>query len=167
MQQNSPANLSLESTIAKRPLRSKLSSLYGEIRNGMWTQANHYLVPYLIPASLQSSFKYMKTPTKKIFINKDMYLPLNAALNFVMANHLESKITSFDGCFNVRLTRGSSRMSVHSYALAIDLNAAENPLGAAPKMDPGIVKCFEDAGFVWGGRWHRPDGQHFQWVTED
>lgn len=167
MQPNSPDNLNLASTIKLRPLRSKLTELFGEIRGGTWTQANQFLVPFAVPPGLQKSFSYMGTPTPKIYVNKVMVQPLSAALNFVLANHLESKITSFDGCFNVRFTRGSDRISVHSYALAIDLNAAENPLGAVPKMDAGIVKCFEDAGFVWGGRWHKPDGQHFQWVTED
>jgi hypothetical protein len=47
--------------------------------------------------------------------------------------------------------------------LAIDVIAFENGLGKEPKLSPGFVKCFTDAGFEWGGTWKsRPDGMHFQ-----
>ena len=53
-------------------------------------------------------------------------------------------------------------MSLHSWGIAIDLNAFENGLNMAPKLSPGFVKCFTDAGFEWGGNWQRKDGMHFQ-----
>jgi hypothetical protein len=53
-------------------------------------------------------------------------------------------------------------MSLHSWGLAIDVNAFENGLNQTPKLSAGFVKCFTDAGFDWGGTWQRKDGMHFQ-----
>lgn len=77
----------------------------------------------------------------------------------------------YGGAYNYRLARGSLRLSTHSYGAAIDLNPASNPLGRAwvPRqgmIDLRVVDIFEEAGWVWGGRWSRPDCQHFQAVIE-
>jgi hypothetical protein len=53
-------------------------------------------------------------------------------------------------------------MSLHSWGIAIDVNAAWNGLGKEPTLTPEFVKCFTDAGFDWGGTWKRKDGMHFQ-----
>lgn len=53
-------------------------------------------------------------------------------------------------------------MSLHSWGLAIDFNAAWNGFGKTPTMSPELVKCFTDAGLDWGGTWSRPDGMHFE-----
>jgi hypothetical protein len=73
----------------------------------------------------------------------------------------------YGGCYNFRLMRGSTRLSMHSYGIAIDLDPSNNPLGKAWEPEVGmidmrVVRIFEDAGWTWGGRWHRPDCQHFQ-----
>lgn len=53
-------------------------------------------------------------------------------------------------------------LSMHAWGLAIDINTADNALGAKPTLDPRIVATFERWGFAWGGRWSRPDGMHFE-----
>ena len=55
-------------------------------------------------------------------------------------------------------------MSVHAWGAAIDINVANNPLGAAPNQDARLVAIMAKHGFAWGGRFLRPDGGHFQWV---
>lgn len=68
-------------------------------------------------------------------------------------------------CFNIRKKRGASTLSLHSFGVAVDLNAAWNGFGAKPTLSAGFVKCFTDAGFEWGGTWNTPDGMHFQLKT--
>ena len=53
-------------------------------------------------------------------------------------------------------------MSLHSWGIAIDVNAFENGLHQEPRLSAGFVKCFTDAGFIWGGNWRRKDGMHFE-----
>jgi hypothetical protein len=99
---------------------------------------------------------------KKIYCNRDMMTPLTQAFtNLISTNHV-TELKTYDGCFNIRKKRGLTSMSLHSWGIAIDLNAFENGLNQTPKLSPGFVKCFTDAGFEWGGTWKRKDGMHFQ-----
>jgi len=99
---------------------------------------------------------------KKIYCNKDMIEPLSKALQALIATGHVSELKTWDGCFNIRKKRGLTSMSLHSWGIAVDLNAFENGLNMTPKLSPGFVKCFTDNGFDWGGTWQRKDGMHFQ-----
>lgn len=99
---------------------------------------------------------------KKIFLNKDLRIPLEKALNNVIARQMTGMLKTWDGCFIIRQKRGLKSMSLHSWAIAIDINASENRLGQQPNLHPSFVKCFTDAGLEWGGLWKRKDGMHFQ-----
>ncbi len=67
------------------------------------------------------------------------------------------------GCYVPRFKRGSSTsLSMHAWGLAIDVNVATNPAGAASRQDPRLVAIFERWGFRWGGRWSPPDAHHFE-----
>lgn len=99
---------------------------------------------------------------KKIYCNKDIVSLLNQAFKNINDRGLANQVKTWDGCFNIRKKRGATSMSLHSWGLAIDINAAWNGFGKPPTMSPELVKCFTDAGFDWGGKWSRPDGMHFQ-----
>ncbi len=71
-------------------------------------------------------------------------------------------VTSYGGCWNYREIRGGQDLSVHSWGAAIDLMTATNALGEYGDMPWVVVEAFEFFGFTWGGRWGRPDFQHFQ-----
>jgi len=115
------------------------------------------LVVFDVPLELEIGFI-----PKKIYCNKDLAEPLHNALTNVVKRGLVEEIKSWDGCFNIRKKRGASSSSLHSWGLAIDINAASNRFGAKPSISPKLVKCFTDAGFDWGGTWSKPDGMHFQ-----
>lgn len=125
---------------------------------GQPTANNKNLVLWDVPANLE-----IGVIPKKIYCNKDMVPALTKAFsNLINTGHVK-ELKTWDGCFNIRFQRGSrTKASLHSWAIAIDVNAAENGLGAIPKLSPGFVKCFTDAGFDWGGTWKRKDGMHFQ-----
>jgi len=99
---------------------------------------------------------------KKIYMNKDMVEPLKKAFGNLISRGFVEELKTWDGCFNIRKKRGGSTMSLHSWAVAVDVNAFENGFGKEPKLSSGFVKCFTDAGFDWGGTWKKKDGMHFQ-----
>lgn len=99
---------------------------------------------------------------KRIYCNKDLVEPLEKAFKNLIETGHAAELKTWDGCFNIRKKRGLSSLSLHSWGIAIDVNAAWNQLNQNPALSPGFVKCFTDAGFDWGGSWTRKDGMHFQ-----
>ena len=99
---------------------------------------------------------------KKLYCNKDLVGPLSQALKNLIDTGNIAELKTWDGCFNIRKKRGLSSMSLHSWGIAIDVNAAWNQLNMTPTLSAAFVKCFTDAGFEWGGTWQRKDGMHFQ-----
>lgn len=102
---------------------------------------------------------------KRIYCNKDLIGPLEKAFRNLIEQGCVGELKTWDGCFNIRKMRGLNSMSLHSWAIALDVNAFENGLGKEPKLSKKFVKCFTDAGFDWGGGWTRKDGMHFQLST--
>lgn len=99
---------------------------------------------------------------KKLYCNQDMVVPLsNAFKNLIRTGHVQ-ELKTWDGCFNIRNKKGAVSPSLHSWGIALDVNAAWNPFGEPAVLSPGFVNCFKSAGFDWGGDWRKPDGMHFQ-----
>lgn len=121
-------------------------------------QVELHLIMWDVPAELE-----IGVVPKKLYCHKLMVAPLTAAFRNLITRGFIKELKTFDGCFNPRLQRGSkTKWSIHSWACAIDVNAAWNGLGVTPVLSAGFVKCFTDAGFDWGGTWQRKDGMHFQ-----
>jgi hypothetical protein len=99
---------------------------------------------------------------KKIYCNTRMIIPLRDAFTAILQNDLLEELKTWDGCFNIRQKRGATSWSLHSWGLAIDINAAWNRFGEVPTMSDDLVHCFTSNGFDWGGEWTKPDGMHFQ-----
>ncbi|MDJ0931366.1 M15 family metallopeptidase [Breoghania sp.] len=82
------------------------------------------------------------------------------------------------GTFNRRKIAGTDRLSVHSFAAAIDLDTDYADywrwVGGKPGNVPRyanrypleIVEVFERHGFIWGGRWYHYDTMHFEYRPE-
>lgn len=74
-------------------------------------------------------------------------------------------LKTFDGIYNDRPIKSGARRSTHAWGIAVDLNASTNVQGARGDMSPKIVSVFEEAGFIWGGRWSSGrDDMHFQFA---
>lgn len=125
------------------------------------------------PTIVTNELKYMTVwdvPThleigaipKKLYCNKLIIDPLIQAFSNLIDRELVNELKTWDGCFNVRRKRGLKSLSLHSWGIAIDVNAAWNGLGKEPTLSKEFVQCFIDAGFDWGGTWTRKDGMHFQ-----
>lgn len=119
--------------------------------------SNKFLTLYFVPDELQIGLI-----PRKIYCNKDLIAPLEKALKLLKETGFVKELKTWDGCFNIRQKRGLNSMSLHSWGIAIDINAFENQLNKEPKLSPEFVKCFTDSGFDWGGTWKRKDGMHFQ-----
>jgi hypothetical protein len=116
------------------------------------------------------------THSQTITIHEKCAASLTRVLNFIWENvgKSQDKIHEFgydvyDGSYVVRPMRGGSHPSMHSYGVAMDWNAAENPQYAPlskTKFKPNslIVKAFKDEGWEWGGDWSPGsiDAMHFQ-----
>jgi len=81
------------------------------------------------------------------------------------------------GTFEWRAIANTTRMSAHSYGVAIDIVVAKSNYWEWEKTPSGtfvwknqipqaIVDAFEAEGFAWGGRWYHYDTMHFEWRPE-
>lgn len=116
-----------------------------------------YMVMWDVPRELEIGMI-----PKRLYCHKLMIEPLSKAFKALIDTGHVKELKTWDGCFNVRAKRGLKSYSLHSWGVAVDMNAAWNRLGEKPSMSPGFVKCFTDHGFDWGGLWTRQDGMHFQ-----
>ena len=99
----------------------------------------------------------------KIYCNIRMIAPLRAALKNIKTRGLQDEIKTFDGCFNIRKKKAGSSPSLHSWGLAIDINAAWNGYNKPVTMSKELLDCFRDTGlFDLGADWTIKDGMHIQ-----
>jgi len=80
------------------------------------------------------------------------------------------------GTFNWRHIAGTDELSMHSWAIAIDLDTKranywrnerqDRPLVWKNAYPQAIVDAFEAEGFIWGGRWYHFDTMHFEYRPE-
>lgn len=119
------------------------------------------------PPDLNHVFKHVDAKTGKhgFYCHKLVVINFTNVYQKIVDLGLAGALHTFDGCFNIRNIRGKDSLSTHSWGIAVDHDAARNPLGAKPVMNEAVVKVFEGEGFRWGGNWKRPDGMHFQYAT--
>ena len=119
-------------------------------------------VPFPIPLSWDKT-----RPVQRITCHKLLADTCTAAFAQIQNEGLQSKITSFGGCFSFRPQRTGTNLSTHAWGIAMDLNPETNAQGTAGTMDAGVVAIFKQAGFSWGGDWQGKvrDPMHFQFCT--
>ena len=134
-----------------------LSSAQALKKYGEPSQTNPNMILWDVPTELEIGII-----PERIYCNKDLVGPLSKAFKALITTGHVKELKTWDGCFNIRKKRGLTTMSLHSWGIAVDVNAFENGLNQTPKLSAGFVKCFTDNGFDWGGTWTRKDGMHFQ-----
>ena len=101
------------------------------------------------------------------------------ALALLLAKHLGLRdyVLPLGGTFNRRQIAGTTRLSAHSWGIAIDLHRGKywrwgGILGPAELLalqsayPQEIVQAFEAQGFIWGGKWFHYDTMHFEYRPE-
>lgn len=125
---------------------------------GMPSMKSKWLQVLDIPPIYQYEFL-----PKHIYCNYDMHQPLIKALMWLKKEDVIKEIKTYDGCFNIRKMRNANAYSLHSWAIAIDLNAFDNPMYSKGKWSKTFIDCMIEAGFDYGGNWiKRTDPMHFQ-----
>lgn len=110
-----------------------------------------------VPAHLE-----LGTIPNKLYCNALMVAPLSKAFGNLIAAGFVDQLITWDGCFNIRKKKGGNSASLHSWGVAIDINAAWNGYNKPVTMPRAFADCFITAGFDWGGTWTVKDGMHFQ-----
>jgi len=104
-------------------------------------------------------------PGGKIYGHKLLEPVFRAVFGEIRDKGLASLLRTYDGCFAPRhkMLDPGRGLSVHSWGIAIDLNAATNMPGMRGDMDPQIIEIFRSHGFTWGGDFGDP--MHFQYCV--
>jgi hypothetical protein len=171
-----PLPVSIEALDSPPPY-SQCFDIFGDFRLAAWQEQN--LVRCDLSAyedELNHLYFGWMTPEDRAFVHHNWFgfvchrlvaSRFQAAFGKIVGKGLHRSLKTFDGCFNPRKMRGSGSWSTHSWAIAIDLDAPWNRFGQTSfQMSEEVAQCFEDEGFIWGGRWHlRPDAMHFQYCT--
>jgi D-alanyl-D-alanine carboxypeptidase len=101
----------------------------------------------------------------RVTCNVSLFPQIRGVIRQLIDEGLAGTIDSYSGCYASRyLNRDpAAGISHHSWGIALDVNVPQNPFGATPNQDERMVKIFEEWGFIWGGRFIRPDGMHFEY----
>lgn len=149
-----------------------------DINEQLVFERNHMTL-YVVP----EKYKTEGALPNRIYCNKDLVIPIGNAFENIYQADLLKEILSWDGCYNPRPIRGYEArfkelinqgkyeaavllLSIHSWGIAIDINAAWNKLGQTPTLSKELVACFKLAGFNWGGDFSRRDGMHYELSAE-
>lgn len=119
------------------------------------------------------------------FLGKPLALSENAANAFKkITPHLHElsykkpelkKYLKPEGGFYWRNIAGENVLSAHSFGIAIDIGVNHSPYWRWSKKFPHplqktypseIVRIMENAGFIWGGKWHEYDLMHYEFRPE-
>ncbi len=127
------------------------------------------LALYLYPTDVREAIPCLG---KSLYCNKDLWPVYLKTLRDLIAKGLHTEIHTNDECFCIRDIRGvPGQLSTHSWAMAVDLNPADNPLGVtreqaiANGLTPfteKFIQVWRDNNWRCGADFSRCDGMHFE-----
>ena len=100
----------------------------------------------------------------RVTCHRLMVPQLRGALQDVVDAGLAGSLHTYDGCYVPRFIERdpSHAISLHTWGIAIDMDASTNYRGIKGTMDPRVVEIFKRWGFRWGGDWSYSDPMHFE-----
>jgi hypothetical protein len=125
------------------------------------------------PGSLEVDPAWMRTHLAstrvpligRVLCHRAIIPQLRGAMRELRDAGLGRVIRSFHGCFVPRfISRDpTALLSHHSWGVAFDLNLPGNYYGVTPHQPPRLVETLRRWGFLWGGMFVVPDGNHFEY----
>lgn len=153
-------------------ISEKLIEKYGDPTKDLKVFEARNMVLWDIPSYINAAIPALPN---RLYCNKDLIPPLQATFYSLIELGLGKEIKTWDGCFNVRLIRGSkTTLSIHSFGLAVDMNASHNPLGLSKIQcrQKGLIPFSDQFDEVWrihgwklGIDFSRPDGMHREFLN--
>ncbi|MCW2666312.1 MAG: hypothetical protein JWN57_1274 [Frankiales bacterium] len=100
----------------------------------------------------------------RVTCHRLMLPQLRGALQEVVDRGLEASLNTYDGCYVPRFIERNpeNSISLHTWGIAIDMDASTNYRGIRGTMHPEVVNIFKRWGFRWGGDWRYTDPMHFE-----
>ena len=104
----------------------------------------------------------------RVTCNRAIIPQLRGAMTALARRGLGELIHSYAGCFAPKFVNRDpgAMLSHHSWGIAFDCNFPGNAYGETPHQDPRLVRTMERWGFIWGGSFIVPDGNHFEYRRE-
>lgn len=101
----------------------------------------------------------------EITCNRALVPQLRDAMSALQRRGLGFLIRSYAGCFAPKFVNRdpTAMLSHHAWGIAFDCNFAGNAYGEPPTQDPRLVRTMQRFGFIWGGSFIVPDGNHFEY----
>lgn len=156
------------------PLQSQCDTFYGNPRgangayNPTWAAANltHVACPWVLmmgDAQVPFIVIHKKCADSLTRVLASMWDAVGKDQGAIETLHYNR----YSGSFVYRPMRGGTALSMHSYGVAIDWDAEENPQHSTThlfKEDSLIVAKFKAESWIWGGDWSGTsiDAMHFQ-----
>lgn len=145
------------------PAMKTAAQLLARYGNPMVNQAafeKKWMTLWDIPQEINDAIKALPN---KLYCNKDIVARLEKTFRDLIKANLHSEIKTFDGCFVVRKQRGANSISRHSWGVAVDLNAAWNPLNGKVTWSNAFLNIWRNNGWICGADFRsRKDGMHFE-----
>jgi D-alanyl-D-alanine carboxypeptidase len=141
-----------------------LKTLFGEF--AARPDASHPGYLQLDPSWIRHHVQTVVLPLLgRVTCNRAVIPALRGAMRALVRRGLGSLVHTYDGCLAPRFINRDpmGMISHHTWGVAIDINAADNPFGAPPHQDPRLVGVMRRWGFTWGGAFTVPDGNHFEY----
>ena len=156
------------------PHQSEVDSFYGNPRgedgqpNARWESDN--IVKVKPPWKIITAWDF--EPVSGIRIHRECADSLKNILKqiWISSGQDERKIKEwgmhlYAGGYNFRPMRGGTKLSMHSWGCAVDFDSARNAYGdPSPNFAsiPLVLEAFANEVWIWGGKWQKPDGMHWQ-----
>ena len=114
---------------------NEIKSTFGDpMLSGYWST---YCGFCSVPSELNHVFTYQRKDSEDhgFYCNKLLIIAFQNVYKSIVSEGLSEHLKTFNGCYNVRNMRGRNKLSTHSWGIAVDHNAVENPLGSPSKMN--------------------------------